>query len=181
MKQCFRLISFTLLLSVILTACGTRQSVVSNPTLPVLQTDSIESSKYALSFVFKGNITAGTLITKKMDREEIRIFALTLFGMSLFDFGLKEKEMVVYSCIEPLRQKKVLKILENDFRLLFTEDRRIKKMKEKENRLTFAANRFFLRTLVTASPADRINAVEIKHPWIGLTINLNRINNEHSK
>lgn len=112
-----------------------------------------------------------------MNACEIRIVATTLFGMSLFDFGLRKDSMHVYNCIEPLKKKKALRILEKDFRLLFTDDKRIEKVEKTENKLNFVTGKFMSRTVVSVSSPDSLNNVEIRHPWIKLTLNLEKIDN----
>ena len=86
--------------------------------------------------------------------------------------------MHVYNCIEPLKKNNTLKLLESDFQLLFTDDDRIKKLEQKENCLKFSTGTFFSKTVISASPIDSLDKVEIRHPWIRLTLNLDRINNE---
>lgn len=59
------------------------------------------------------------LIVRQMPDNEIRILGSTYFGLSLFDFSLHCDTFIVNSCIEPMRKKKMLKILETDFKNLF--------------------------------------------------------------
>lgn len=170
-----RLINIFLLFTLLSTSCAKKNYVNVNHYKPLLHTSINKTEKYNLSFVFRGNTTSGTLISKKMEDGEVRIIAVTLFGLSLFDFGLTKEKMCIYNCIEPLNKKKVLKLLENDFRLLFTDDDRIRKIAKIENKLKFATNNFLARTVITAFPADSLDRVKIVHPMIGLTINLELI------
>lgn len=67
-----------------------------------------------------------------MPDNEIRIVASTYFGLSLFDFSLRNDQFTVNSCIEPMKKEKVLKLLEMDFRRLFLsgKDTRVKATKD---------------------------------------------------
>lgn len=63
-----------------------------------------------------------------MPDNEIRIVASTYFGLSLFDFSLRNDQFTVNSCIEPMKKENVLKLLEMEFRRLFLsgKDTRVK-------------------------------------------------------
>lgn len=67
-----------------------------------------------------------------MPDNEIRIVASTYFGLSLFDFSLRNDQFTVNSCIEPMKKEKVLKLLEMDFRRLFLSEKgtRVKATKD---------------------------------------------------
>ena len=54
---------------------------------------------------------SGMLIVRRMPDNEIRIVASTYFGLSLFDFSLRNDQFTVNSCIEPMKKEKVLKLL----------------------------------------------------------------------
>jgi len=69
---------------------------------------------------------SGMLIVRRMPDNEIRIVASTYFGLSLFDFSLRNDQFTVNSCIEPMKKEKVLKLLEMDFRRLFLSGKDIR-------------------------------------------------------
>ena len=53
---------------------------------------------------------SGMLIVRRMPDNEIRIVASTYFGLSLFDFSLRNDQFTVNSCIEPMNKEKELKL-----------------------------------------------------------------------
>lgn len=90
---------------------------------------------------------SGLLIVRKLPDNEIRILASTYFGLSLFDFSLRENEFHVNSCIEPMKKKKMLLLLETDFKNLFLSGKniRIKKKSstfEKESQAEDSVNQY---------------------------------------
>ena len=101
-----------------------------------------------------------------------------LVWRQLFDFSLHCDTFIVNSCIEPMRKKKMLKILETDFKNLFlkSEKARIKKKSSTfEQRIS---GKGFGKTVFTLSGFvnGQAEKVQIKHPLIRLRIQLDKLN-----
>ena len=119
-----------------------------------------------------------------MSDDEIRILASTYFGLSLFDFSLRGDSLHVNSCIEPMQKEKVLKLLEMDFKHLFLSSKDIR-VKEKSNTFeTRISGKGFGKSILSISGETKgvPKQVKIKHPWIRLTIQLDKLDStsEHS-
>ena len=100
---------------------------------PIIElTQGEGSQKYNIQLDFMKHHMSGMLIVRRMPDNEIRIVASTYFGLSLFDFSLRNDQFTVNSCIEPMKKEKVLKLLEMDFRRLFLsgKDTRVKATKD---------------------------------------------------
>lgn len=177
MKRSLQLISFFVFLS-LLVSCSPKTYPPKANEYPIITVDK-EVQKFNLKLDFMRKHFSGILAVRKMDNEEIRIIAATPFGLSLFDFGLKEnEEWTVYSCIEPMRKEKFLKILERDFKLLFLSDRNFEKKEIKDNYTKFAIGKGFSKSTIFISPAkdNGLENIKIKHAWwLGLTITLDKI------
>ena len=123
-------------------------------------------------------VFSGMLIVRQMPDNEIRILGSTYFGLSLFDFSLHCDTFIVNSCIEPMRKKKMLKILETDFKNLFlkSEKARIKKKSSTFEQRT--SGKGFGKTVFTLSGFvnGQAEKVQIKHPLIRLRIQLDKLN-----
>lgn len=160
----------------LLGSCSPRISGEATALPPILQaTDT--SQKYNMQLDFMKHHFSGMLIVRQLPDEEIRILASTYFGLSLFDFSLQRDSFKVNSCIAPMQKEKVLKLLEADFKQLFlsTGNARIKlKSPLIEKRISgkgFGKSVFTLSEYATATP----QRVQIKHPWIRLTIQLDKL------
>lgn len=127
MRQSLRYASWLLLLFILL-SCSHRVTGEATALPPILQAEA-QSQKYNLQLDFMKHHFSGMLIVRQMPDNEIRILGSTYFGLSLFDFSLHRDTFIVNSCMEPMRKKKMLKILETDFKNLFlkSEKARIKK------------------------------------------------------
>lgn len=176
MKKSFRLISLLSFL-LLLISCSPKTYPPKVQEYPLINVDN-KAQKYNLQLDFMRKHFNGILAIRKMEDKEIRIIAVTPFGLSLFDFGLKEnEEWTVYSCIEPMRKDKFLKILERDFKLLLLPERNFEKAETKDNYTKFAIGKGFSKSTIFVSPAkENIDNIKIKHAWwLGLTITLDKI------
>ena len=121
MRRSLRFVSLMVLLFLwiqIQTSCSPRMSGEGSTVLPAIELTQGESSqKYNIQLDFMKHHMSGMLIVRRMPDNEIRIVASTYFGLSLFDFSLRNDQFTVNSCIEPMKKEKVLKLLEMDFRL----------------------------------------------------------------
>ena len=123
MRRSLRFVSLMVLLFLwiqIQTSCSPRMSGEGSTVLPAIELTQGESSqKYNIQLDFMKHHMSGMLIVRRMPDNEIRIVASTYFGLSLFDFSLRNDRFTVNSCIEPMKKEKVLKLLEMDFRRLW--------------------------------------------------------------
>ena len=116
-----------------------------------------------------------------MPDNEIRIVASTYFGLSLFDFSLHDDQFNVNSCIEPMKKEKVLKLLEMDFRRLFLngKDVRVKATKDNATQKRTSGKGFGKSVVyITGDTPGEPAQIKIKHPWIRLTIRLDKLSKE---
>ena len=161
MRRSLRFVSLMVLLFLwiqIQTSCSPRMSGEGSTVLPAIELTQGESSqKYNIQLDFMKHHMSGMLIVRRMPDNEIRIVASTYFGLSLFDFSLRNDQFTVNSCIEPMKKEKVLKLLEMDFRRLF-----------------FGKSVVYITGNTPGDPAQ----IKIKHPWIRLTIRLDKLSKE---
>lgn len=165
-----------LLLSLLccLNSCSPRISGESSTLPPMLHTSS-SSQKYNMQLDFMKHHFSGMLIVRQRADNEIRILATTYFGLTLFDLSFRGDAFTVNSCIEPMKNEKILKLLESDFRQLFVSSNHTR-LKEKsattEKRISgkgFGKSIFSLSQYVDGKPSQ----AEVRHPWIRLTMQLN--------
>lgn len=173
MKTFFRLISIALLFC--LSSCSSKMYSPGVGGKPLVEIDS-KGQKYNLSLNFRKTNLSGFLIVRKMETNEIRIVGVTQFGLSLFDFGILDDKWQVYSCIEPMNKKKVLNLLESDFKILFSSKAEVRKIEKEKDYTKYIKGRAFTKNVTKIF--DETQDIEIKHSWIGLTIKLERLN-EH--
>jgi hypothetical protein len=81
---------------------------------------SLDIAKYHLS---------GLFLLKKTSGNSIRIVFSNELGMNFLDLELKGNEFIVHSCFPSLDRASLLKLLENDFRLLLVPDTTVIRMK----------------------------------------------------
>ncbi|MDR1405572.1 MAG: hypothetical protein LBI89_00020 [Prevotellaceae bacterium] len=67
---------------------------------------------------FRKNHFSGLLLIKQSDANHYRTVFTTHFGMGIFDFEFAGDTFKVHSCADLLNRKKVLNLLEKDFRTL---------------------------------------------------------------
>lgn len=179
MKQCFLFANLILVLF-ILTSCASSRAARADAAannMPSIICAEEYSQKYNMQLDIMKHHFSGLLIVRKLPDDEIRILASTYFGLSLFDFSILGDEFRVNSCVEPMRKKKILRLLETDFKnlLLRGKDIRIKKKSSTfEKRVTgrgFGKSVFCLSQFVSGHP----ELVRIKHPWLRLSIQFDKI------
>ncbi len=143
---------------------------------PLLNVDS-EMQKFNMQLSFKKQSFSGMLIVQRKANDEIRIVASTFFGPTLFDFGLKDEQFTVYSCVEPLRNKRVIMLFENDFKKLFLANQKFRKTKSNEIYVEKISGRNFGKSVFQKykSQDNDFEKLTINHSWIGVSINLERL------
>ncbi len=143
--------------------------------------NSLKNETKYIQLDFMKHHMSGMLIVRRMPDNEIRIVASTYFGLSLFDFSLHDDQFNVNSCIEPMKKEKVLKLLEMDFRRLFLngKDVRVKATKDNATQKRTSGKGFGKSVVYITddTPGDPAQ-IKIKHPWIRLTIRLDKLSKE---
>lgn len=179
MKLFLKYASYIIALVALGTGCSSTKYIY-DPNSIIEITES-STQKYNLQLDFKKHHFSGMLLIKELNSGEIRIVGTTYFGMSLFDFSLSNGSFLVNSCIEPLKRKKLLLLLESDFRqLLLTNQRRKVKAKADYDR-RYGFGRWFGKTFICINEDEgAVESVKLKHTWIGLQIQLDPIDNKFS-
>lgn len=140
-----------------------------------------EVRKYNMNLNFRKKHFNGMLAVRQMDSTETRVVGYTAFGLSLFDFGLSEETFTVYNCIEPMQNKKLLKLLERDFKLLFLPNRTVKKVEITDEYTKFADGKFLTKSVITikkdSSQAEQ--SILVEHPWLKLSIELHELKEDN--
>lgn len=132
--------------------------------------------KYELKFDFHRTHLSTIVAVRKVDSSEIRIIGASPFGLSLFDFGLREDSLHVYSCIEPLKKRRLLKILEDDFSTIFLSDSRVKTVKLKKEYAEYINRGGIARGVIRVSAKDGyIEKIKVRHAWIRLFMSLEKM------
>ncbi|NDV67005.1 hypothetical protein [Bacteroides sp. 224] len=178
MKQFFRYANLCILLlfCVAGSSCSSGKKNSKAELPEIISTDST-SRKYNLQLDFMKHHFSGMLVARRMNTDEIRIIFTTYFGLSVFDFSLKGDSLHINSCIEPMRKKKVIELLERDFKLLLLPSAHTK-VKEKSSTFEKRINGSGLgKAIISLSDFQEREpqCVEIKHPWIRLKIQLNQL------
>lgn len=133
--------------------------------------------KLNMQLSFKKQSFSGMLIVQEKADSEIRIVAATFFGPTLFDFGLKDGQFNVYSCIEPLRNKRVIQLFESDFKKLFLPNQKFRKIKSSEEFVEKISGKNFGKSAfrIYKSHDKDLKKIIVNHPWIGVSINFERL------
>lgn len=168
--------SFILVICLFTSCASSKMADAGNHTPAIIRAE-FYTQKYNMQLDFMRHHLSGMLIIRKLPDNEIRILASTYFGLSLFDFSLRNDTFHINSCIEPMQKKKILQLLEMDFKNLLLDGRNIR-IKEKSNtfekRVTgsgFGKSVFYLSEFV----AERPEQIRIKHPWLRLSIQLDEL------
>lgn len=198
MKISLRYASLSALLFLLMqfqTSCSPRISGEGGLVPPAIELSEEEGSqKYNIQLDFMKHHFSGMLMVRRMPDNEIRILASTYFGLSLFDFSLCGEQFKVNSCVAPMQKENVLKLLEMDFKQLFLNGKRVRVQTSKDRSTGKMADRStgksadrsiekrtsgkgFGKSIISINgetPGDP-EKVKIKHPWIRLTIQLDKL------
>lgn len=161
------------------TACSSGKSHTRAELPPVIQTSS-STQKFNMQFDFMKHHFSGLLVARRMKNEEVRLLFTTYFGLSVFDFSLRNDSLIVNSCIEPMRKKKVLDLLERDLKTLFLPSRSARVKKKSTTFEQRISGKGFGKAVFSLSDfaGNQPQQVKIKHPWIGMKIQLNELTTE---
>ncbi|MBB4117987.1 hypothetical protein GGR32_000259 [Mesonia hippocampi] len=129
----------------VFTACGTYQpkNVVLTTTksknyINPYFSDITQDYVYKTSIEVFGNKLGGVFVIKKIDNQKHRVVLTTNFGNKLIDFEVSPTAFTVNFIIEALENKRLLKILETDFRLLLYPSYLVDKTFTGENQVVYA-------------------------------------------
>ena len=84
---------------------------------------------YRANMKFKDFEFGGLLAIRQMDNSVFRIALLSEVGIKLMDMELQPQKRILHQCNPKLNRPILLKVIENDFRLLFANDRKESKLK----------------------------------------------------
>lgn len=124
MRQNLLLLSAAILL---LSACSLPQKrhwkpiekrVVDIEELPPLFSNPGDKGLYKGSFQYKDQFFGGLFFIKCTAPQHHRLVLMSEIGLKLMDFEVKPNEFVLHHCPTPFQRKAMLKLLEQDFRLL---------------------------------------------------------------
>lgn len=176
MRQSLRFVSLLLLLFIQF-SCSHKVTGEASALPPIIVTGQ-QSVKYNMQLDFRKHHFSGMLIVRQMPGNEIRILGATYFGLSLFDFSLTDEVMKVNSCIDPMKKKRILQLLERDFKNLFLSGEKARIQTKSSTFEQRTSGSGFLKSVFLLSEfvGGQAEQVQIKHPLIGLTIQLNKLN-----
>jgi hypothetical protein len=202
----------SLLLLLLFSACspGILKNFRKDEVLTVSRNDfypffpSVDTTQlFNMQIDYRKNHLSGFLLIKSVEPDVYRLVFATHFGMSIFDLEFDKGVFRVHHCLEALNKKRVIQLLENDFRILLFQnlktdqnpanlyrnkknpDLEIKKtgkiyyLKDTKNEtlLAIEAPHFFSSLSYNfSSYVDRFpSVIRIKHSRIGLKMQLEKI------
>ncbi|WP_321436272.1 hypothetical protein [uncultured Bacteroides sp.] len=176
MIKSFRYASLALIAFVII-SCSQKIGLDAVSLPPIVNVDTI-AQKYNIQMDFMKHHLSGILIVRRMTDKEIRIVCSTYFGPSLFDLSLQGDSLKVNSCMEPMRKKNVLHLLEADFNAIFLSQKTFKIKKKEDNFEKRTKGCGFSKSIIKLSKFARgyPECICIKHPWIWTKIRLEKLN-----
>jgi hypothetical protein len=196
-----------LLITPVFTIASTGEKINASDTIkvwdPVFGND-FKKSLYRTTLDISKNHLTGFIFIKKVSDTSFRIIFSNDFGMQIFDFEFSAKEFIVQYCFPSLDRKSLLKLLDNDFRILLFSNTGIKKITPKESDygedLTYkirsktgkwiyrthgatqkiislrSAGRFFSKTRIDLHHSDEsVTGITISNPTIKLRIEMKHI------
>lgn len=82
-----------------------------------------QTAFYSIELNMHNNVVNGLMMVEPDEKgDDVRIVCTSVFGTTLLDASINEKGMKIYSCIDQLKHKKVLRLLEKDFKTLFLKN-----------------------------------------------------------
>jgi hypothetical protein len=170
---------------------------------PVFGTD-FQKGLYRATFDISKHHLTGFIFIKKTSDTTYRILFSNEFGMKFFDFEFLENEFIVHYCFPSLDRKSLLKLLDNDFRIIIFPNQSINKItqdrsKNKEElsykikaktgkwnyRISTASRKilsirsigkYFSKTRISLIHSiDMVTGINISNPMIQLRIRMSQI------
>lgn len=121
-------LSLALLLLLLFSSCGVQSprgfhAEPPSETKPIMVLRPLLNpehgvAKYNLYIDFRKQNLSGMLLINQESAGVFRMFFSSFFGLSIFDLTISQSGLQINQCIEPLQNKKLLKLLERDFALL---------------------------------------------------------------
>jgi len=121
-----RLIS--LLIGALFSACSStgglrsagKRAVQRSDLYPVMERQGTKKEAwFNISIQFFKSEQSGQLLVKQTNDTTTRVVFMTAVGFKIFDFAITPHDFTIHTCIDPLRKKNILRIMEKDFRLMF--------------------------------------------------------------
>ncbi len=161
------LLLMTIAMLPVTVACGQAANT------PLLQPNSTD--RYNLQIDTRGNHLSGILIARPTP-DGPRIVTASYLGPTIFDFSMLPDSMRINSCVQPMRRKAVLQLLECDLRNTFCSC----SAKLRHNRPTekkYVTGHLLGRSVFVLYFSDdsSISRLQIRHPWIRLRLSIDPI------
>lgn len=150
-----------------LSGCGARRQAWYPP---IIETDSL-ARRYHLQLDLRKTHTSGLMIVQRAEPQAIRLVCMSYFGLSLFDFTLTDSTLVVHQCIEPMRHKRLLRLLERDLRHLFMPTPKRLRQTARGEEYAFGGGLTKGRIRRYTNDEGRLE-VEIHHPYLAIALRL---------
>jgi len=160
------LISIKPHIAVIILLLTTNIALAQQPLIDASQ----QSRKFNMQFDVKKNHLSGMLISRKMPDGNVRLVATSYFGMSIFDFTLADT-MVVNQCIDPLKRRSVLKLIERDFKPVFVDKSVLKRRKKHTNFEAYKRGHFLGKAKFDVLKDE----LSIRHSLLRMSIKINEL------
>lgn len=90
-----------------------------NDLFPVIDKNEKRTAWFNIAIQFFKNEQSGQLLVKQTNDTTTRVLFTTPVGFKIFDFAITPHDFKVIACIDPLKKKKILRIMDKDFRLMF--------------------------------------------------------------
>lgn len=103
----------------VLCACSPKMTEPGKRQPPLIPPDAAGVVRCEMGLSARGKVTSCLLLVKRTGPESIRIAGSTWFGMSLFDVSFSDGVFAVNSCVEFMNRKRIIRLLEKDFRTVF--------------------------------------------------------------
>lgn len=115
-------------------------------------TDTTQRYLYKNKIDLYGHYFSGLMMIKPLGKGDYKVAITTEFGSKILDFEFRNGDFLLNDCIDEMRRKKVLKILESDMRLLLGIGGRDCRSVENENNVVIylkcQKRRLFKRYLI---------------------------------
>jgi hypothetical protein len=134
---------------------GSGRKLVQRGNLyPALANAEKKGAWFNISIKFFKNEQSGQLLVKQTNDTTIRVLFTTPIGFKIFDFAITPQDFIVHACIEPLKKKNILRIMDKDFRLMFcTND-------------TYGRSRVFIGKRDTTLLAYKLKSLGKSYYWV---------------
>lgn len=160
------------------TGCATQNRRTESSRPPLVEVNA-GVTQYNMVIDFKRNNFSGLLVVKKIDEQHVRIRGISHFGLSMFDFGLEGGQWKVYSLADLLNKKRMIRLLENDFRLLLLPEDKLRIKKDTPDYTSYTAGKGWLKSRIRQYKPNGKGPgeTEINHPWLGISMTVKTVDN----